>query len=271
MPYHAFLDESGQREYGTATDRYYVVAGAIVPIGLIDAYGLELAGLKRAFFGTTEVEIKSNWLRQPAEKASHYLEPYGITASRLAVFVDALYDWIRSSELLFIAGVIDKQQMRRQYVHPHNPSSLGYLVFLQRYQKFLASRHSMGAVTCDEFSGASAAGNPWRGLLVRQHRVLRRSGCPYTRLRFLNIERRIGFQNSSSAPLIQVADLAAYNVFRQFRDHGSVWDAPDAKQLPLYRYFCLMLPRFHQSPTGVFAGFGVAKMPTRTIHRWLAK
>ena len=65
--FHAFLDESGQREYNLQTDKYFVVAGAIVRISQRDVYETELNGLKRAYFGTTDVEIKSNWLRQPHE------------------------------------------------------------------------------------------------------------------------------------------------------------------------------------------------------------
>ena len=76
--YHAFLDESGQRDYGPGTDRYFVVAGAIVRCASCDAYEIELCGLKRAFFGSTSVEIKSRWLRRPDERKKRYLDTYGI-------------------------------------------------------------------------------------------------------------------------------------------------------------------------------------------------
>ena len=41
--------------------------------------------------------------------------------------------------------------------------------------------------------------------------------------------------------------------------------------LPVYPFFDRMLPRFDQDSFGVFAGYGVAKMPCRAKHRWLVK
>ena len=267
--YHAFLDESGQREYDPKTERYYVVAGAISPLDKVEIYNIELGGLKRAFFKTPEVEIKSHWLRQPEKRAEHYLEQYGISDKKLTAFVEAVYEWIIATDIMFIAGIIDKVQIVEQYRNPHNCSALGYQVFLQRYQKFLASRHCLGGVTFDQISGSTKAGNQWQKLLERQHRRLKEHGCEYTGIQFPNIEEELSFEDSANSALLQIADLTAYNTFRQFRDHGTQWDDPKAKTLPVYDYFNRLLPRFHQSPSGVFAGFGVAKMPTRTIHKWL--
>jgi hypothetical protein len=268
--YHAFLDESGQRDYGPLTDRYYVVAAAIARVEHVDMYCTELAGLKRSFFGTPAVEVKSHWLRNPAHRKRHYLDAFAVSEARLAAFVESLYDWILATELVFIAGVVDKDQMSSQYTHPHYPSPVAYQVFLQRYQKFLASRHCIGAITFDEIAGSSPGGRSWQELLLRHQRRLKHVGCNYTGIQFTHVEDLLSFGNSASCPLIQIADIAAYNTFRQFRDHGSQWDDPAAKSLPVYRYFDRLLPRFHQSPSGVFAGFGVAKMPTRARHAWLA-
>lgn len=68
--------------------------------------------------------------------------------------------------------------------------------------------------------------------------------------------------------LIQIADLAAYNVFRQFKDNGSTWDNPGAHKLHLYSFFGRMLPRFDHDASHVFAGYGVAKMPCKVTHKW---
>ncbi len=269
--YFAFLDESGQREYGPRTDRYYVVLGTIARAEQADAYATELQGVKRAFFRAPKVELKSNWLRRPEECRRRYLDPYGISESKLERFVEAMYSWLLATDLTFIAGVIDKRQMCEEYTKPHHASALGYLVFCQRYQKFLAQRHSRGGVTFDNVSGASQAGRPWRRLLERQHTQLKQRGCPYTNMGFPNLEETMAFADSADVDMLQVSDIAAYNTFRQFKDHGAVWDDPVADELLLYEYFHRLLPRFHQSADGVFAGFGVAKMPTRAHHRWLGR
>jgi len=268
--YHAFLDESGQRRYAHGTDRYFVVAGAISRVETVGSYADEFRGLKRAFFGSPDVEVKSHWLRQPDQRRRHYLDAYGISERRLHDFTEAFYGWVLATDVVLIAGVIDKEQMCEQYKDPHHPSAVAYQVFLQRYQKFLAQRHSKGAVTFDIVSGASPAGRAWQELLTKHHRKLKKWGCNYTRLRFTNVERELAFANSATVDLIQVADICAYNTFRQFKDHGNIWDDPSSRELPTYEYFDRLLPRFHQGPHGVFAGFGVAKMPKIADNRWRA-
>ena len=265
----AFLDESGQREYGQKTDKYFVVAGSIVSTHTVDTYEVEFNGLKRSFFGSTQVEIKSNWLRQPKEAATHYLEPYGISEAKLKAFTESVYDWILATEIVFLAGVVDKDQMKAQYSSPHNPSAVAYNIFLQRYQKFLVSHRCNGSVILDDFTGATKAGNQWKDLLLRQHSSLLKSGCPYTRLQFNNIHQDLLFKDSAGSSILQDSDLVCYNTFRQFKEYGHIWDDPNSKSLPVYSYFNRMLPRFDQSPKKVFAGFGVAKMPTMARHNWL--
>jgi hypothetical protein len=266
--YHAFLDESGQRETGTGTDRYYVVAGVIVSASSVDRYKLEMGGLKRAFFRTHLVEIKSNWLRQPRERSRHYLIPYKIDENRLSQFVSVIYDWLLATDLILIAGVVDKVDLEKQYAHPHHPSALAYQMFLQRYQRFLAKRRVKGSVTIDHVEGGTKAGNKWKDLLSRQHRLLLKNGCNYTSTKFLNISDTLSFCDSSHSEGIQLADLVAYNVFRQFKDHGHCWENPTLESLPVYQYFGNMLPRFDHNGDGVFAGFGIAKLPTHRAVKW---
>ncbi|MBN1460609.1 MAG: DUF3800 domain-containing protein [Armatimonadetes bacterium] len=267
--YCAFLDESGQREYGPKTDRYYVVAGVIALSEYLGTYEDELAGLKRAFFGRRNVEIKSNWLRQPKECRKHYLDKYGITQPELETFVDAMYEWLVATRLTLIAGVIDKEQMQEDYSDPHHPSALGYQVFLQRYQKFLMATNALGAVMIDEPSGKSGPGNKWKDLLKRQHARLKKHGCSYTGTTFDNVLDSIDFLDSAHSSLVQLADLVAYNTFRQFKDHGSAWDDPDATQLSVYPYLDRMLPRFYRARDRVISGYGIAKMPTRARKKWV--
>lgn len=267
--YHAFLDESGQRDYGPRTDRYFVVAGAIARCENCDTYEIELCGVKRAFFGSPYVEIKSRWLRHPGERKKRYLDTYGISQAKLETFVEALYDWLCSTRITIIAGVVDKKQMEARYTYPHSPSAVGYHIFLQRYQKFLASRHCAGAVTFDEISGTTRSKRKWQDLLVKQHKQLKTRGCRYTRTKFTNIENELTFSDSDSYSMIQIADIAAYNIFSQFRAYGKQWDDSEAKSLDLYDHFYRIMPRLHRDSSGVFDGYGIAKMPRQSYNRWM--
>src|SRR5213593_3223084 len=107
LTHRAFVDESGQRDYGPSTDRYFAVGGVIAELADANDLRLELAGLKRAHFGDPGVEIKSNWIRQPKERQAHYLDKYVITMREIDAFVAALYAWLKASPLVLIAGVVD--------------------------------------------------------------------------------------------------------------------------------------------------------------------
>ena len=63
-----FLDDSGQKEYGPATSRYFVYAGPIVETANEAEVSERFAELKNRVFGDPTVEIKSNWMRQPQER-----------------------------------------------------------------------------------------------------------------------------------------------------------------------------------------------------------
>ena len=59
----------------------------------------EFGDLKVKTFGCRDVEIKSNWLRQPKERERRYLKKYGITQADLSRFTDDLHDWIAAAPL----------------------------------------------------------------------------------------------------------------------------------------------------------------------------
>jgi len=268
--YRAFCDESGQRDYGPGTDRYFVVAAVVVPLAEAEDLAVELAGLKRAYWGVTDVELKSNWIRQPGERQKHYLDPYGVSLADINSFVDGLYRWICNSPVKLLAGVVDKLLMQNRYISPHYPGGVAYDMFLQRFQKFLAKRHGTGDVHFDDPSGKSPGGSTWRTLLQKQHTRLKRFGCPYTQATFPNVED-LAFVDSAKQPFVQVADVVAYNTFRQFRDHGADWEKAGAKSLPLYSHFAEVVPAFDTGPGGEFSGFSVAKWPIETRVRWVFK
>jgi len=76
-----------------------------------------------------------------------------------------------------------------------------------------------------------------------------------------NIVEGLLFIPSSENNFVQLADLCAYNLFRQFRDHGRQWDEPVTDRWPLYSYSGRIVHQFYTGPGDVLSGFGIKKYP----------
>jgi hypothetical protein len=268
--HRVYIDDSGEKEYGANTSRYFVYAGVVLSAADEPACNAEIERLKVKVFGCPDVELKSNWLRIGRERERRYLRPYSLTDAQLNGFVDELYCWMARCPVQYVAAAIDKVQMKAKYVTPWHPSSTGYQFLLQRYQKHLLRVNGFGHVTMDDMDGASPAHNQWRDLLRNQHARLKKDGCSLTKLRFDNVAQTLRFGDSKKFHLLQIADLVAYNVLRQFRDHGENWDDPAKGDLPMYARLKPLLPRFMRGPepTNQLQGWGVVKWPSGHKGRW---
>ena len=263
----AYIDDSGEKEYGGQTSRYFVYAAVIVPVEMEPELNRQIARAKVGTFGTAAVEIKSNWIRQDRERQRRYLDPFGITAEQLDRCVEELYDWALQACVTLAAAVVDKVQMRERYgENAWHPSATAYQFLLQRYQLHLEPLSRIGYLTIDDMSGASPAANQWRDLLRNHHRRLKRDGCQITTMRFDNVAPDVRFGDSKHFHMLQIADLVAYNVFRQFREHGATWDA--GGECPVYPPLERMLPRFMRAEDGRFEGYGIVKWPRMHTGRY---
>jgi hypothetical protein len=67
--------------------------------------------------------------------------------------------------------------------------------------------------------------------------------------------------------LVQLADLAAYNVYRQFVDYGREWEKPTQETLLLYSYFQRMVGNLI-TKDGRVRGIGLCKLPDAAKINW---
>ena len=159
--------------------------------------------------------------------------------------------------------------MQAAYPNPWYAPAVAYEILLQRAVQAVRAPDSF-SVTIDDMSGATPHGNQYKYNLTRQHGMLQRFGSRLQRgLSFVPLEGRLRFTDSAAHHLIQVADVVAYNVFRQFRDHGEAWE-DDTKELPVYDYFDRIASKFRKGDGGRIQGYGIVKFPLVKRVAWIA-
>jgi hypothetical protein len=267
-----YLEDSGEKEYGPNTSRYFVYAGVIIDRTHEGKLSGQIDALKPATFGTADVEIKSNWLRIPSERKTRYLDRFGVSEAAVQAFVEAFYRIMQAEQLTYLAAAIDKPQMIERYKKDAwYPSATAYQLVLQRYQMHCAGLGAVGQITIDDMSGSSPKKNQWRDLLRLHHNRLKRDGCHMTKMQFPNLVDAPRFGASERFNLLQIADLLAYDVFRQFRDNGDAWDKDDAKAMNTYKHLRPLLKRFRLGPKNKIEGWGIVKWPHERASRWRVK
>ncbi len=275
-----YVDDSGTKEsspsgaYGAGNTRYFVFGGPFLGIENARRLTAQIRRLKVETFRTENVEIKSNWLRLENERTSRYLRRFGLSEAGLTRFVERFYQAILDSELVLIACVVDKVHMREDYGdRAWYPPAAAYELLLQRAHAEIVDRDSVGgsrsfSVVVDDMSGATPKGNQYRENLRRHHGQLRKTGSTLWKGLTFEHLKDLRFVDSKQSELLQVADVVAYNVYRQFREYGEEWETRGLPSLPSYDWFLRILTKFRKGPDGRVQGFGVGKIPLRTRVRW---
>jgi hypothetical protein len=276
-----YVDESGTKEYAkTPQDyarggntRYFVFGGVLLTADESSILSERINDLKRKSFGTDGVEIKSNWLRIPKEKQARYLEPYCIDDQQLTDFTTAYYDLIGQADLRLFAVAVDKVHVAEEYASPYYAPALAYELLLQRVVQEVRLPKRF-RVHVDAMTGATPRGRQYQANLRAHHARLQKHGSSLQKgLDFSSLLPGVRFLDSAHSNLIQMADVVAYNVFRQFVDHGELWETgetgSDGKiRLPTYPWFNMLSRKFRQGPNGRVQGFGVVKFPLRNRIPW---
>lgn len=280
-----YIDDSGTKEYasmgqkyalhGRGVSRYFVFGGILlseVESGyLVDA----IKALKREFFGTENVEIKSNWLRNPNACKKKYLDPYSKTPEQIEEFAKQVYCCIEERNLVIIAVAVDKIESKNQYGDKAwYPPAIAYELLMQRAVQEVRLPDKL-AVVIDDMMGATPAGNQYKANLKAHHAQLRKRGSRLQpKLRFDPINNELRFVDSAHWVQVQVADIIAYNVYRQFIEYGEEWEGKGLgprDALPVYPWLEKLGSKFRSDGSGRIQGYGIIKFPMGRRVPWAFK
>jgi len=278
-----FVDDSGSKDWDTPyaheftvkpparTDEnikfwrgnYFVLAGIHLSNDAIAKINPEIDVLKHALFGTKHVEIKSEWLRHPIKRRRHYLEPFGITEESLKRFVEE--DWYGVFEknrkaLQIQAFVIDKRfyNAKREKVTPFQ--ELAQVLF----DRVELHPNSGAEIGFDQMEASIKSQKHEHGMLLSISKKELDLGSYQKKYSHASIR----FEKSHISNFLQLADTVAYNVFRQFVQHGDSWESPDGDTLVEYSFFSRIAENFYRNEAGRIAGYGLVKVPDAAKLRW---
>ncbi len=277
-----FVDDSGSKDWETPyalsfaekpperTDanlnfwrgNFFVLAGIHVEGGRIASINPKIDEMKQDFFGTTFIEIKSEWLRNPHKRKKHYLEPFKKTEEELKDFVEN--KWYKlfenhTKEIQIQAFVIDKRfyNTKRSKVTPFQ--ELVQVLF----DRVELHKNCACTIVFDQMDADIKSQKHQQGEIFSISRKQLDLGSLHEKYSHTEIR----FEKSHHSNFLQLADTAAYNVFRQFVQHGDSWEGADGDTLKEYAYFSKILPNFY-TKHGVVAGYGLVKVPDTKKIRW---
>lgn len=260
MFYKVFVDDSGKKEYLTPysrkfienpplfqeypnfwRDNYFVLCGVRVKQKDLPVINEEINRLKKNFFGTYKVEVKSDWLRNPHQRKKHYLDVYKITPEKLNRFGNEYIDLIAKykSKIKLIGVIFDKRyygDVKRQRAEGHPLLKTVQCLF----ERLQYNTSGYNIVIFDQMESSLK-------LNIGQHDKILKIFQKNMDMEKIYVDQYtkiadIKFMKSKDENFLQIADICGYNIFRQFVQFGREWtgkykDKSGRKKMNVYKYF----------------------------------
>ncbi len=282
VKYFFFVDDSGSKDWETPyaheftkrppdrTDanikfwrgNYFVLAGLHVSREAIAAINPLINAAKEKYFGTKFVEIKSEWLRNPHQRRKRYLDPFRMEESTLRSFVEE--EWYGffaryPAEVQIQAFVLDKRFYYRKRFKVSPFQELVQVLF----DRVELHPHAQCEIMFDQMEADIQSTKHRQGTVLKiskQELDLHSFSQKYS-------HTGIRFEKSLSSNFLQLADTAAYNVYRQFVQRGDSWEGADGDTLREYAYFSRIEKNFY-CVKGRVAGYGIVIVPDVLKKGW---
>lgn len=289
-----FIDDSGSKQWDTPYSKdfvehpparttqnrnfweknYFVLAGLHINSDTMAVLNPLINAEKERVFGTKFVELHSTNLRNKYRQRKDYLEKFNISADDLRDFIENFwYPIFEQYDMQLISIIIDKRYYKnprhegktpleiavealfdRTELHPHNDCNI---IFDQMDSQIKSTKRDQGKI-----------------LHISNTQINLDDG------KFANKYHHTSarFEQSATSNFLQLADMVAYNVWRQFVDYGDEWDKhspnfDEHRKLPSYSYFDKISSKFYHNPKGRVNGFGIVKLPdpNNKIRGWFVE
>ncbi len=292
MFYKVFIDDSGSKDYINPyskefinnsplfkdypkfwQDNYFVLCAVRVKQENITQINSDVNNLKEKYFGTYQVEVKSDWLRNPHQRKKHYLNPFGLDSDRLNAFGGDFIKIITSykKEMKLFAVVFDKRfygDAKRKTVDGH-PLLKTTQILLERIQY----SGGFNILIFDQMESSLKLTHGNHNRILNVYRKNQGMDKIYVDKydKIINVQ----FKKSSEENFLQIADICVYNIFRQFLEYGREWIGSERNnegqaKMRMYEYFDKIRCNFafHPFHPNKVRGIGLSCLPDLEKLNW---
>lgn len=252
--YKLFLDDSWQKEYINEykisyldnppddidfwRKNYFCLAWVYIKSSDLKNLDIKIKEIKLKYFKTSKFEIKSTWLRDPKQRKKNYLEPFWLTDEELNNFWKEIIDfiWLNKDKIKILWVIFDK----RFYKYRNKNEAIPLLKTSQVIFEKVEIIWNNCDIVFDQMEKSLKVLN-WNNhhkiLLVKENHLMEKVFIDeYKKI------KNIDFQKSCNDNFLQLADLCAYNIYRQFVIHWKYWEKWDIK---MYEYFKKIVWNIH--------------------------
>ncbi len=279
-----FIDDSGSRQWETPYSRtfletppdrseeninfwrrnYFILGGIHITGQKVAELNHIINERKVALFGTKHVEIKSDHLRNPYLQQRYYLEQFGVTQQQLKDFINNFwYPLFTKNNFLVQAFVLDK----RYFGGKRNESSPLALTTQILFDRLEMMSSDECVLVFDQMESEIKSKKNDHGVILNVSDQQINTSPFYAKYSHSEIR----FERSCNSNFLQLADTAAYNVYRQFVNFGDQWECVDCKEMEDYEYFLRMADSIYSNEQGVISGYGIVKYPNPVKKQWVMK
>lgn len=238
---------------------YFVLAGIHVRREVMAVLNPLIDKKKKEVFGTKHVELHSVDLR--IKMKQKYLGPYNISKEQLVEFIDGFwYPLFNEYDMQLVAVIVDK----RYYKNPRHENKTPLEIAVETlFDRTELHPHRDCQIVFDQMDSQIKSHKRDQGKIfqIADTKIDLQDG----KYRNKYSHTSVRFEKSASSNFLQLADMVAYNVWRQFVDFGDEWDNHSMfgkhRVLPTYSYFEKISSNFYHGDNNRVNGYGIVKLP----------
>lgn len=187
---------------------------------------------RKGLFDLADCEVKSNWIRNPGERAKKSPFLAALNDSDRERLVAEYFRQVEARRAVVMAAVIDKRHLHDHMTH-ETLHKKAYEFLLERIQHFMVEFHGkhQALIVMDDTS------KQLNRAVAMKHAIFQRRGNQH--VSFRHIVEYPFFTRGELSNGVQLADLLAYNVYRAFKMEDLS-----------YPYLTMLLPSFYRRKGG---------------------